>query len=70
MHMSHCLYLQHRHHHIRDGEAVVKVEGTAHLMDEQAMKDIHSFGNKILPTTWMSSKGEIVPMEFGVFPDG
>lgn len=70
MHVTHCLYLQHRHHYIRDQEAVVKVEGTAHLMDAQAMKDIYSFGNKIVPTTWMSAKDEVVPMEFGVVPNG
>lgn len=69
MHMTHCLYLQHRHHHIRSQEAVVKVQGTDHLMDGQAMKDIYSFGNKIVPTTWMSGQGEVVPMEFEVVPN-
>ncbi|KAK7393946.1 hypothetical protein QQX98_013268 [Neonectria punicea] len=63
-----CLYLQHRHHTVGADEAVVKVEGTAHLMDGQAMKNIMSFGNKVVPTTWMTSGGKILPMEFAVVP--
>jgi hypothetical protein len=45
-------------------EVVVKAEGTAHLMNSQAIKDIISFGNKVVPTTWMTS------MEFAVVPAG
>ncbi|UKZ75284.1 hypothetical protein TrVFT333_002960 [Trichoderma virens FT-333] len=41
-----CLYLQHRHHTIDEGQVVVKVNGTAHLMNGQAMNDIVAFGNK------------------------
>ncbi|XDG01789.1 hypothetical protein ABKA04_001404 [Annulohypoxylon sp. FPYF3050] len=63
-HLTFCLYLQHRHHTLAANEAVVKVEGTAHLMDDQAMKDIISFGNKVVPTTWMTSGSEVLPMEF------
>ncbi|KAM0425043.1 hypothetical protein ACHAPT_009844 [Fusarium lateritium] len=63
-----CLYLQHRHHTVGADEAVVKVEGTAHLMDGQAMKDIISFGNKVVPTTWMTSGGKVLPMEFAAVP--
>lgn len=63
-HLAFCLYLQHRHHTVGADEAVVKVEGTAHLMDGQAVKDIVSFGNTIVPTTWMASGGKILPMEF------
>jgi hypothetical protein len=36
-HLTLCLYLQHRHHTVGADEAVVKVEGTAHLMDGQAV---------------------------------
>ncbi|KFX94723.1 hypothetical protein V490_04216 [Pseudogymnoascus sp. VKM F-3557] len=63
-----CLYLQHRHHTISANEAIVKVEGTAHLMDSEAVGDIVSFGNRVVPTTWMASNGQILPMEFGVLP--
>ncbi|POR33052.1 hypothetical protein TPAR_06752 [Tolypocladium paradoxum] len=66
--LTFCLYLQHRHHCVGADEAVVKVEGTAHLMDGQAMKDIISFGNKVVPTTWMTSGGKVLPMEFAVVP--
>lgn len=65
-----CLYRQHRHHTVGADEAVVKVEGTAHLMDSQAVKDIVSFGNKVVPTTWMTSGGKVLPMEFAVIPAG
>ncbi|KAM4066068.1 3-hydroxybutyryl-CoA dehydratase [Hirsutella rhossiliensis] len=67
-HHAFCLYLQHRHHTVAANEAVVKVEGTAHLMDDQAMKDIASFGNKVVPTTWMTSGGKVLPMEFTAIP--
>lgn len=50
-HALFCLYLQHRHHTVGADEAVVKVKATAHLLDGQAMKDIVSFGNEVLPTT-------------------
>jgi hypothetical protein len=30
-HKNHCLYLQHQHHRIGAGEAVVKVNGTTHV---------------------------------------
>ncbi|KAM3444755.1 hypothetical protein NHJ13734_001105 [Beauveria thailandica] len=45
-HVLFCLYLQHRHHSVGADEAIVKVEGTAHLMDKRAIEDIISFGNK------------------------
>ncbi|KDR79793.1 hypothetical protein GALMADRAFT_61902 [Galerina marginata CBS 339.88] len=67
-HLSLCLYLQHRHHSVGVGEAIVKVEGTAHLMDSQAIEEIISFGNKVVPTTWMASDGKVLPMEFAVVP--
>ena len=67
-HLTLCLYLQHRHHTVGTGEAIVKVEGTAHLMDAQAMKDIVSFGNKIVPSTWMATSDTVLPMEFAVVP--
>ena len=50
-HLTLCLYLQHRHHTVDVDEAVVKVEGTAHLMDDQAVKDNDLLGNMIVPTT-------------------
>lgn len=65
-HLTHSLYLQHRHHTVGAGEAVVKVEGTAHLMDCGAVKDIVSFGNDVVPTTWMASNDKLLPMEFAV----
>ena len=30
----------------------------------QAVKDIVSFGNEVVPTTWMASGGQVLPMEF------
>ena len=33
-------------------------------MDAQAISDIVSFGNKVIPTTWMVSGGQMFPMEF------
>ena len=66
-HLTFCFYLQHRHHTV-GAEAVVKVEGTARLMDGQVVKDIISFGNKVVPTTWMASSGKVLPMEFAVVP--
>lgn len=68
--LAFCLYLQHRHHTVDDNKAIVKVEGTAHLMNGQAVKDITSFGNKIVPTTWMAHGGKGDPMEFAVNPEG
>jgi hypothetical protein len=38
------------------------------LMDGQNVKDIVSFGNKVVPTTWMTSGGKVLPMEFAVVP--
>jgi hypothetical protein len=37
-------------------------------MDSEAIKDIISFGNKVVPTTWMLSSGKVLPMEFTVVP--
>jgi hypothetical protein len=65
-HIALCLYLQYRHYTVSADEAVVKVEGTAYLMNSQAVKDIISFGNKVVPTTWMTSGGEVLPIEFAV----
>lgn len=67
-HLTLCLYLQHRHHTVGTNEAIIKVEGTAHLMDDKAVEDVASFGNKIVPTTWMASSGKVLPMEFAVVP--
>ena len=47
-----------------------KVEGTAHLMDDLALRDVVSFGNEVVPTTWMTSEGELLPMEFATMPVG
>jgi hypothetical protein len=46
-----CLYLQHRHHTVGADEAIVKMEGTAHVINSQAVKDIASLRNKVVPTT-------------------
>ncbi|KAI0107228.1 hypothetical protein GGR51DRAFT_559567 [Nemania sp. FL0031] len=66
---THCLYLQHRHHTMKATQAVVKVAGTAHLMDSHAMEDIFSVGNKIVPATWMVCDGDLHPMELAVVPE-
>lgn len=58
-----CLILQHAHHHIKDGEAIVRVNGTGHLMGQQAMDDVASCNNKIVPAAWMTSTAGIAPME-------
>ena len=60
--------LQHRHHNIEVDEAVVKVEGTAHVMSKEEIRETESFGNKVVPTTWMSAKGSVLPMDFAVVP--
>jgi hypothetical protein len=65
---THYLYLQHQHHCIGCQEAIVIVEDTAHLMDEDALQVIRCLGNEIAPTTWMSHDGKILPMELAVFP--
>lgn len=67
-HLTFCLYLQHRHHTVSAEEAIVKVGGTAQLMDNQAVEEIVSLGNKVVPTTWMTSGGKVLPMEFTVVP--
>lgn len=67
---THCLYLQHRHHAVKEGEAVVKVNGTAHVMGKKAVDDIASFGNKIVPATWMTCGGKVIPMELAVVSEG
>ncbi|GAM89006.1 hypothetical protein ANO11243_070400 [Dothideomycetidae sp. 11243] len=69
VHRKFSLFLQHRHHNVDAGCAIVKVDGTAHLMDEKDMNDIVSFGNKIIPATWMASSSGISPMEFAVVPE-
>ncbi|KAL2059742.1 hypothetical protein VTL71DRAFT_10234 [Oculimacula yallundae] len=58
------LYLQHRHHTVLENEAVIKVQGTAHLMNQDEMNDIQGIGNKVVPTTWMGPN--LLPMEFSV----
>jgi len=35
-------------------------------MDSQAVKDIASLGNKVVPTTWIASSGQVLPMELAV----
>ena len=37
-------------------------------MGDEAMKDIISFGNKVVPTTWMTSDDGVLPMELAVVP--
>ena len=66
--LTHCLYLQHRHHTVGADEAIVKVNGTAHLMNGKAVKDIVSFGNKIVLVTCKTAEGKVHPMEFAVMP--
>jgi len=58
------LYLQHRHHCVHENEAIIKVQGTAHLMSQEEIKDIQGIGNKVVPTTWMGPN--MLPMEFSV----
>lgn len=61
-----CLYLQHRHHNVGMDEAIVKVNGTANLMQQHHVKDIQALGNKLVPATWMGT--DMTPMEFAVVP--
>ncbi|KAK4225992.1 hypothetical protein QBC38DRAFT_481551 [Podospora fimiseda] len=35
------LYLAHRHHQLNQGEAIVKVNGTAHIMSTEAIEEVH-----------------------------
>lgn len=65
-HLTLCLYLQHRHHTVGADKAIVKVEGTTHVMDSQAVQDIVSFWSEVVPTTWMASNGKVLPMEYSV----
>jgi len=65
-----CLYLVHRHHSVKADETIVKVEGTAHVMNSQVIEGIVSIGNKIVPTTWMTSGGQVLPMEYAAVPAG
>ncbi|KAF4447922.1 3-hydroxybutyryl- dehydratase [Fusarium albosuccineum] len=58
-----CAFLQHAHHHLEEGEAIVKVNDTGHLMNQQAMNDLVLASNKIVPTTWMVTIDGIAPME-------
>jgi hypothetical protein len=51
VHITLCLYLQHCHHTISADEAVVKVEGMAHVMDRRTEDDLESLRNKVVPTT-------------------
>ncbi|KAL9063187.1 MAG: hypothetical protein Q9161_009605 [Pseudevernia consocians] len=37
-------------------------------MDDQAIKDIVSFGNKVLPCTWMAAGDTMLPMESTIVP--
>ena len=67
-HLTFCLYLQHRHHTISSKEAIVKVGGTAHLMNSEVIRNIVSLGNKVVPVTWMTSGDDVLPMEFTVVP--
>ena len=69
-HLTVCLYLQHRHHTVGAGETIVKVEGTAHLMDGEAIEDIVSFGNKVVPSTRVAAGDAVLPMEIAVVPTG
>ncbi|KAJ7610934.1 hypothetical protein FB45DRAFT_1037822 [Roridomyces roridus] len=64
------LYLQHAHHTLRAGEAVVKVAGTAHQMSAKDMQDVRSFGSDIVATTWMTTETDLVPMELDVVSAG
>ena len=65
-HKAFALYLQHRHHQLGKSEAVVKVHGTAHLMNDGDIVDIEAMGNKILPATWMGR--DMLAMEFAIVP--
>ncbi|MCJ1463903.1 hypothetical protein MMC07_002512 [Pseudocyphellaria aurata] len=65
-HNTYTLYLQHRHHQVHENEAIVKVEGTAHLMNDDEIEDIKSVGNKVIPSTWMGVN--MLPMELSVVP--
>lgn len=62
-----CVQLQHAHHLVGEDEAMVKVAGTAHRMDNETLQAIKALGNQIAATSWMSSgAGGFLPMEFSV----
>ncbi|KAI4239783.1 MAG: hypothetical protein LQ349_000091 [Xanthoria aureola] len=61
-----ALYLQHRHHRLGRNETVVKVHGTAHLMNDEDIVDIGTIGNKIIPATWMGR--DMLAIEFAIAP--
>lgn len=65
-HKTFALYLQHRHHRLGRKEAIVKVHGTAHLMNEEDIVDIETMGNKIIPATWMGK--DMLAIEYAVAP--
>lgn len=65
-HKAFALYLQHRHHRLDKNETMVKVHGTAHLMNDGDIVDIEAMGNKILPATWMGR--DMLAMEFAIAP--
>ncbi|EON69078.1 hypothetical protein W97_08391 [Coniosporium apollinis CBS 100218] len=50
-HHKFCLHLQHRHHTVGANEAIVKVNGTAHLMDHGDIDKIIRLGYTVFPTT-------------------
>lgn len=61
-----ALCLQHRHHRLAKNETIVKVHGTAHLMNDEDIVDIEAMGNKIIPATWMGR--DMLAMEFAIAP--
>lgn len=62
-----CIFLQHAHHQLQDGETIVKVAGTAHVMDDETVNEIKALGNQVVPSTWMSSNSSgFSPMELSV----
>ena len=63
-----CLYLQHGHHKIEQHQAIEKVGGTAHVMNDAEISDIERFGDQVVPSTWMSTQGGMLPMEYSVTP--
>lgn len=70
MEKKYNLYLQHAHHELPKQHAMVKIEGTAHIMSATELEQLALLGRKIVPTTWMSSPHEetLVPMEYTTIP--
>lgn len=66
--LNESLSLHHRHHDVAPGGPVVKVEGTAHMMDKDIIQSLVELGMSFVPATWMIIEGKAEPMEYDAIP--